>query len=145
MEKSNHKNYIDQYDRNRQKLAKTIILPNEKSIFELFNKKFSIDADADIDRWRLQLWKLWHACADSCSKIHQILSWEPQVDARYKDLVKNIVNLDYDSLKEVFQEIQNEYFNSWVDEKVVNYLQDICKYLDKMRKISKNHTNVISK
>jgi hypothetical protein len=50
MEKSNHKNYIDQYDRNRQKLAKTIILPNEKSIFELFNKKFSIDADADIDR-----------------------------------------------------------------------------------------------
>ena len=145
MEKSNHKNYIDQYDRNRQKLAKTIILPNEKSIFELFNKKFSIDADADIDRWRLQLWKLWYLCADSCSQMHKILSWNTQVDTKYKDLVKNIVNLDYDSLKDVFQEIQNEYFNSWASAEVINYLQEICKYLDKMRKISKNHTNVISK
>lgn len=145
MEKSNHKNYIDQYDRNRQKLAKNVILPNEKSIFELFNEKFSMDADADTNRWRLQLWKLWYACADSCSQIHKILSWELHVDTKYKDLVKNIVNLDYDSLKEVFQEIQNEYFNSWASVEVINYLQEVCKHLDKMRKISKNHTNVISK
>lgn len=145
MEKSNHKNYIDQYGRDREKLAKTIILPNEKTIFELFSEKFAVDADADINRWRSQLWKLWHACADSCLQIHQILSWEPQVDTRYKDLVNSIVNLDYDSLKEVFQRIQNEYFNSGASEQVINYLQEVCKYLDKMRKISKNHTNVISK
>ena len=145
MEKSNHRNYIDQYDRDRQKLAKTIILPNEKTIFMLFNEKFSSDANADINRWRLQLWKLWYACADSCSQIHKILSWEPQVDSKYKDLVRDVVNLDYDSLKGVFQEIQNEYFNSWDSAEVTNYLQEVCKCLDKMRKISKNHTNVISK
>ena len=145
MEKSNHKNYVDQYDRDREKLAKIIILPNEKTIFELFNKKFSNDADADINRWRLQLWKLWYACADSCWQIHKILSGEPQVDDKYRELVKNIVNLDYQSLMEVFQEIQNEYFNSGANAEVITYLQDVCKYLDKMRKISKNHTNVISK
>ena len=145
MEKSNHKNYIDQYDRDWQKLVQTIVLPNEKTIFELFNEKFFMDADADINRWRFQLWKLWYACASSCLQIHKILSWELQIDAKYNDLVKNIVNLDYDSLKEVFQEIQNEYFNNGANAEIITYLQDVCKYLDKMRKISKNHTNVISK
>lgn len=145
MEKSNHKNYIENFDRDRPKLTKNIIIPNGRTIFNLFNQKFSADADADIKRWRSQLWKLWYSCSDSCSQIHRILSWEAKIDDKYKDIVKNIVNLDYESLKEVFHEIQNEYFNNWANDEIVNYLQDICKYLDKMRKISKAHTNIISK
>lgn len=141
MEKSNHKNYVEWFDRNRPELVENVVLPNEKAIFQLFSKKFEDDANADIKRDRIRLWVRWQWCADACLQIHNILSWEAENDPKLKEIVRNIVNLDYDSLKEVFSEIQKRYSNPDIQK----HLQDICNYIDKMRQISKKHTNVISK
>lgn len=141
MEKSNHKNYVEWFDRNRPKLVENVVLPNEKAIFQIFSKKFEDDAIADIKRDRVRLWVLWQKCADACLEIHNILSWEVENDPKLKEIVRNIVNLDYDSLKEVFFEIQKKYSNP----EIQKHLQDICNYIDKMRQISKKHTNVIWK
>jgi len=141
MEKSNHKNYIEWVDRNWPLLVKKQILPNEKKIFDLFSQKFAKDAEADLNRWRKKLRELWNLCANSCHEIHEIFAWEAENKPKLKELVKNIVNLDYNSLKEVFFEIQKKYSNP----EIQNHLQDICNYIDKMRQISKKHTNVISK
>ena len=84
-------------------------------------------------------------CANLCHEIHEILAWEAENDPELKELVKNIVNLDYESLWEVFSKIQLEYFNTWWNEQVQKHLQNIQNYIKKMRQISKKHTNVISK
>lgn len=145
MEQSNHKNYIKWVDRNWPLLVKKQILPNEKKIFDLFSQKFAKDAEADLNRWRKKLRELWNLCANSCHEIHEILAWEVENHPELKELVKNIVNLDYESLWEVFSKIQLEYFNTWWDEQVQKHLQNIQNYIKKMRQISKKHTNVISK
>lgn len=145
MEKSNHKNYIKWVDRNWPLLVKKQILPNEKKIFNLFSQKFAKDAETDLNRWRKSLWELWKLCANSCHEIHEIFAWEAENEPKLKELVKNIVNLDYESLWEVFSKIQLEYFNTWWDEQVQKHLQNIQNYIKKMRQISKKHTNVISK
>lgn len=141
MEKSNHRNYVEWFERDWPLLVKNQIIPNEKNIFDLFSQKFKKDAEADLNRGRKILRRLWNLCANSCLEIHQILSWESGNNPKLSDLVKNIVNLDYESLGEIFSKIQDEY----TSQEIKSHLQDVCDYIDKMRKISKNHTNVISK
>ena len=145
MEKSYHKNYVEWFDRNRPLLVKNQVLPNEKKIFDLFGQQFLKDAESDLNRWRKKLWELWNLCACACHEIHELFSWEVENNPELKELVKNIVNLDYESLWEIFSKIQLEYFNTWWDEQVQKHLQDICNYIKKMRQISQKHTNVISK
>ena len=145
MEKSEHNNYIDWYDRNWSLLVKSQIIPNEKQIFELFSQKFFDDANDDLGRWRKKLWDKWKVCATSCHEIHNILSWNIKENSGLKTLVEDIVKLDYWSLWEVFQRIKLEYFNKWWNEKIIEQLDNICKSIDEMWRISKRHTNVISK
>lgn len=145
MEKSNHKNYIEWFDRDWPLLVKTKIIPNEKEIFELFSQKFHRDALKDNERWRETLRNHWEICSESCKNIHVALQWIDNVNHSLKDLVKNICDLDYESLQDIFQKIKLEYFDTWWDESIINELDTICKSLDKMRQISKKHTNVISK
>ena len=145
MEKSNHKNYVEWFDRNRSLLAKTKIIPNEKAIFDLFSQKFSNDAEADLNRWRKTLRELWILCATSCQEIHNILAWKVENDPELKELVKNTVNLDYESLWEVFNEMKMLYAAKSEDKEIEKRLEKICEYIEKMRRISQKHTNVISK
>ena len=145
MEKSNHKNYIEWFQRNRSTLVKNQIIPNEKKTFDLFSQKFSQDAEADFDRWRKILWTLWNLCANSCKEIHNILSWEVENNPELKNLAKDIINLDYESLWEIFKQIENEYHNKIWTEDIQKHLQTIYTHIQNMRKISKNHTNIISK
>lgn len=145
MEKSNHKNYIEWFNRDWPLLVKTQVIPNEKEIFELFSQKFHKDALKDCERWREYLRNMWEICSESCKNIHIALQWIDNINASLKGLVKNICDLDYESLLEIFRRIKLEYFNTWKDEDIVEELDNICNTLDKMRKISKNHTNVISK
>ena len=145
MEKSNHKNYVEWFDRNRSKLVKTQIIPNEKEIFELFSQKFHRDALKDNERWREFLRNMWEICSESCKNINIALQWIDNINLSLQNLVKNICDLDYESLLEIFQRIRLEYFNTWRDENIVEDLDNICNSLDKMRQISKKHTNVISK
>lgn len=145
MEKSNHKNYVEWFDRDWPLLVKTKIIPNEKEIFELFSQKFHRDALKDNERWRENLRNYWEICSESCKNIHVALQWIDNINPSLKELVKNICDLDYESLQDIFQKIKLEYFNTWWDENIINELDTICKSLDKMRQISKKHTNVISK
>ena len=145
MEKSNHKNYIEWFDRDWSILVKTQIIPNEKEIFELLSQKFHTDALKDNDKWREILRNLWEICSESCKNIHIALQWIDHINPSLRELVKNICDLDYESLLEVFQRIRLEYFNTKRDENIVEDLDNICSSLDKMRQISKKHTNVISK
>ena len=145
MEKSNHKNYIEWFDRNRPLLVKNQIIPNEKEIFELFSWKFHRDALKDNERWRENLRNHWEICSESCKNIHTALQWIDKINPSLQELVKNICDLDYKSLLEIFQRIRLEYFNLWRDENIVEDLDNICRSLDKMRQISQKHTNVISK
>lgn len=145
MEKSNHKNYIEWFERNWLLLVKTQIIPNEKEIFELFSQKFHKDALKDNERWREKLRNYWEICSESCKNIHVALQWIDNINPSLKELVKNICDLDYESLQDIFQKIKLEYFNTKWDESIINDLDTICKSLGKMRQISKKHTNVISK
>ena len=145
MDKSKHNNYVEEFERNWPLLVKTKVIPNEKQIFELFSQKFHRDAIKDNERWREKLRDFWEICSESCKNIHVALQWIDNIDPSLQDLVKNICNLDYQSLLEIFQRIRLEYFNTWRDENIVDDLDRICKSLDKMRQISKEHTNVISK
>lgn len=145
MDKSKHNNYVEWFERNWPLLVKTRIIPNEKEIFDLFSQKFHGDAIKDNERWREKLRDLWEICSESCKNIHVALQWIDNINPSLKELVKNICDLDYESLLEIFQRIRLEYFNTWRDENIVDDLDRICKSLDKMRQISKKHTNVISK
>ena len=145
MEKSNHKNYIEWFERNWPLLVKNQIIPNGKEIFELFSQKFHKDALKDNDKWREKLRNYWEICSESCKNIHVALQWIDNINPSLKEIVKNICDLDYETLQDIFQKIKLEYFNTWWDENIINELDTICKSLDKMRQISKKHTNVISK
>jgi len=144
MEKSNHKNYVEWYDRNREDVIIQKILPHEKSIFELFNQKFFEDAQKDGDRGREWLMSLWICCANCCSMIHENFVWADSLDIELRQAVNDIVNMDYGSLCDFFDSLKTIYSSKW-DEYTANKISNICVYLDKMRKISKKHTNVISK
>ena len=99
----------------------------------------------DSERWREYLRNMWEICSESCKNIHIALQWIDNINTSLKDLVKNICDLDYESLLEIFQKIKLEYLNTWRDEDIVEDLDNICNSLDKMRKISQKYTNVISK
>ena len=144
MEKSNHRNYIEWYDRNRNDVIAQKIIPYEKNIFELFNQKFYEDAQKDGDRGRERLMSLWISCANCCRLIHENLMWVDLLDTDLKKIVKDIVNMDYDSLYEFFYTLKATYSTQW-NQYVASKIAHICIYLEKMRKISKKHTNVISK
>ena len=145
MGKSDHKNYVEWFDRNWPLLVKTKIIPHEKKIFELFSQKFSHDAKEDLNRWRKILRELWNLCAASCQEMHNILAWNVENTIELKELVENIVNLDYESLWEVFNEIKASYAAKSKDTEIEKHLNNICESLDKMRDKSKDKTNVISK
>lgn len=145
MGKSDHKNYVEWFDRDWPLLVKTQIIPNEKEIFELFSQKFHRDALKDNERWRETLRNDWEICSESCKNIHIALQWIDNINPSLKDLVENICKLDYESLLEIFQRIRLEYFNTWRDKDIIEDLDRICDSLDKMRDKSKDKTNVISK
>ncbi len=142
---SNHKNYIEWFDRDWPLLVKNQIIPNEKEIFDLFSQKFHGDALKDNEKWRENLRNYWEICAECCKNIHIALQWIDNINPDLRDLVKNILNLDYESLLEVFQRIKLEYFNIWWDESIIDDLDIICNSLTKMWELSKKRTNVISK
>lgn len=144
MEKSNHKNYIEWYDRNRNDVIAKKVIPYEKNIFELFNQKFYEDAQKDGDRGREWLMSLGISCANCCRMIHENLVWVDLLDVDLKNTVNSIVNMDYDSLCEFFATLKSTYAEQW-NQYIVDKISQICIYLDKMRKISKKHTNVITK
>ena len=144
MEKSNHRNYIEWYDKNRNDVINQMIIPYEKNIFELFSQKFDEDAQKDGERGRELLMSLWISCAHCCKLIHENLMWADSLDIDMKNTVNNIVNMDYDSLCEFFTTLKSTYTEQW-NQYIADKISHICTYLDKMRKISKKHTNVISK
>lgn len=144
MGKSVHRNYIEWYDRDRNNLIVQKIIPYEKNIFELFNQKFYEDAQKDEDRGRERLMSLWVLCADCCRLIHENLIWVDWLDTELKNIVNSIVNMDYDSLREFFFALKFTYSTQW-NQYAVDKISQICIYLEKMRKISQKHTNVISK
>jgi hypothetical protein len=56
-------------------------------------------------------------------------------------LVNNIVNLDYNSLSEVFQSLKAEYLKVW-EEKIANQIEIVCTCLEKMWRISEFRTTI---
>jgi hypothetical protein len=58
MEKSNHKDYLEAYQQNRNAAIKNEILPYQENIFRLFSAKFNFDANKDLERKRKKLYNL---------------------------------------------------------------------------------------
>lgn len=135
-----HKNFIEWYWRNRDKLCEEKILPYQKQIFKLFSEKFHKDAEKDWEKWRKLLASRWNKCSEICNEIHLTL-WNDMINGDLKDLVNNIVNLDYNSLLEVFQVLKDEYLKVW-NELIVSKIWIVCMYLEKMWSISKSHTTI---
>lgn len=139
-----HKNFIEWYWRNRNKLCNEKIIPYQTQIFKLFSKKFHTDAEKDWERWRKLLKSRWNKCSEICKEIHLILWWSDIIDDDLKSLVNNIVNLDYNSLSEIFQTLKNKYSKYW-EMKIVSQIENICMYLEKMWRISAPHTTIQEK
>jgi len=136
-----HKNFIEWYWRDWNKLCEEKVLPYQGEIFKLFSDKFHIDAERDWERWRKLLKSRWNKCSELCNEIHSILWWNDIVNECLKKLVDDIVNLDYNSLSEIFQILKNQYSNFWKDW-VADQIGSICTYLEKMWKISQPHTTI---
>lgn len=136
-----HKNFIEWYWRNWNKLCEEKLLPYQGEIFRLFSDKFHIDAEKDWERWRNLLKSRWNKCSELCNEIHFTLWWNKIINEELKDLVNNIVNLDYNSLSEVFQSLKVEYLKVW-NEWIANQIDIICSYLEKMWRISSPHTTI---
>lgn len=134
-----HKNFIEWYWRNRDKLCIEKILPYQGKIFKLFSEKFHCDAEKDWERWRNLLKSRWNKCSEICNEIHSTLWWNDIVDKNLKHLVNNIVNLDYNSLSEFFQTLKNKYSKVW-EQWIANKIEIIHIQLEKMWEISKFHT-----
>ena len=136
-----HKNYVEWYWRDWNKLCSEKLLPYQNEIFKLFSDKFHIDAEKDWERWRKLLQSRWNKCWEICNEIHLILWWNDIINEDLKDLVNNIVNLDYNSLWDVFQTLKNQYSKVWED-RVSDQIDTICTYLEKMWRISSPHTTI---
>ena len=136
-----HKNFIEWYWRNWNKLCEEKLLPYQSEIFKLFSDKFHIDAEKDWKRWRKLLKSRWNKCWEICNEIHLTLWWNEIINEELKNIVNNIVNLDYNSLSEVFQSLKVEYLKVW-NEWIANQIDIICSYLEKMWKISSPHTTI---
>ena len=136
-----HKNFIEWYWRDWNRLCKEKLLPYQNEIFKLFSEKFHIDAENDWEKWRKLLKSRWNECGEVCNEIHLILWWNGIISKDLRDLVNNIVNLDYNSLLEVFQVLRDEYLKIW-NQWVSSQIWIICIYLEKMWRISKSHTTI---
>lgn len=134
-----HKNFVEWYWRNWNKLCEQKILPYQSEIFKLFSDKFHIDAEKDWERWRKLLKSRWNKCSEICNEIHLVLWWNDVINEELKDLVDNIVNLDYNSVSEVFQVLKLKYLEAW-KEKIASHIEIICTYLEKMWIISEFRT-----
>ena len=136
-----HKNFIEWYWRSWKKLCEEKLLPYQWEIFRLFSDKFHIDAEKDWERWRKLLKSWWNKCSEICNEIHLTLWWSEEINEDLKDIVNNIVNLDYNSLSEVFQELKTEYLEVW-ENWIASQIEIICICLEKMWKISSPHTTI---
>ncbi len=136
-----HKIFVEWYWRDWNKLCNEKILPYQWEIFKLFSDKFHIDAEKDWERWRKLLKSRWKKCSELCNEIHLILWWNEAINEDLKDIVNNIVNLDYNSLSEFFQELKTKYLEA-CEEKIASQIEIICTYLEKMWRISSPHTTI---
>ena len=147
VEKSNHKNYTEQYWRNRNILIENEILPCQENIFRLFSTKFNWDADKDLERKRKKLYDLGKSCSHDLDKIHSIIAKrkiyhenDNDEDNEF-DLAIEIVDMDYWSVKDFFNTLKDKYLN---DSEIYPLLNHICDNISKMWEISKNKTNIIT-
>jgi len=139
-----HKNFIEWYWRDRNKLCNEKLLPYQNQIFKLFSEKFHTDAEKDGNRWRKLLKSRWNECGNICNEIHLTLWGSDIINNDLRDLVNNIVNLDYNSLLETFQTLRNRYSDIW-NQNIVDKIEIVCSYLEKMWKISSPHTTILEK
>ena len=138
--KSDHKNFINWYGRNRNHVIQEEIIPCQKAIFQQFSQKFSTDAEKDLARWRVKLYERWNICAQSCNNIHSMLQTSESLYEKFNDIANNIVNMDYESVSDFFIILKEHYKQN---NDISHEIDNIIKHLSKMRKISKNHTNII--
>ena len=138
---STHKNFVEWYWRNWDKLCNKKILPYQREIFKLFSDKFHIDAEKDWERWRKLLKSRWNKCSELCNEIHLTLWWNEIIHKDLKYFVNNIVNLDYNSLSEFFETLKVEYMKSW-EEQIASQIEIVCIYLEKMCRISQPYTTI---
>jgi hypothetical protein len=148
IEFSDHKNYTEQYWRNRKVLIENEILPVEESIFRLFSIKFNRDADKDLERKRKKLCDLGKSCSNDLDEIHSIIrkrkiyNENDNDEENAFDMAIEIIDMDYWSVYDFFSTLKAQYSN---DSEIYPLLDHICNNISEMRKISKKHTNIISK
>lgn len=148
IEFSDHKNYTEQYWRNRKVLIENEILPVEESIFRLFSIKFNWDADKDLERKRKKLYDLGKSCSNDLDEIHSIIrkrkiyNENDNDEDNAFDIAIEIIDMDYWSVYDFFNTLKTQYSN---DSEIYPLLDHICNNISEMRKISKKHTNIISK
>ena len=160
MNKSQHKDYLEIYWKNWSKAIENEILPCQERIFELLSVKFNYDAKKDLDRKRIKLHDLWKKCWTDFSKIHSILTdnqanSESYDEDRQEDIVQEIVDMTYWSVEELYKTLKEKYekstemkekysSNPEIYQQLLWLLEDICKNVSEMRRISKKHTITIS-
>ena len=138
--KSDHKNYLPSYPFTTKEIIEKYVLPNQKDIFEKFAEKISDDAKKDGERGRKFLESQWMKASASCKRI-AILSKESEWNSD-NQLVGEIINMDYQSVADFFEELSKYYEpNNPINQE----LATIKGLFESMRKVSKNHTNIISK
>ena len=138
--KSNHKDFIEWYNRERNSVIEEQVIPHQNKIFHQFSKKFASDAEKDLSKWRIKLFEWGSICSQSCNDIHSILKTSDELHENLSHIAEIIINMDYNSVSEFFTVLKEKYKEN---NDILEELNNVINYLSKMRKISKEHTNII--
>lgn len=142
-----HKNYLPSFPESQEEIIKNIVLPNQDKIFYLFAKKITQDANEDEKKERFFLAKTGKLIAEHCQNLHNLLSSEEnkkQENINLTQLVKEIIDMDYQSVVKIFQLLLSFSNHLWKNDAKI-HLEAIIAGFEALRSKSKRHTTVISK
>lgn len=142
-----HKNYLPSFSESHEEIIKSIILPNQNKIFHIFAEKITHDANEDEKRKRIFLANTGKIIAEHCQKLHDLLSSEKnktQEDINLIQLVKEIIDMDYQSVAKFFQLLLSFSNHLWENDAKI-HLEAIITGFETLRSKSEKHTTVVSK
>lgn len=140
IKKSNHRNYLPSYPFSTKEIIEKYIIPNWKYIFEDFSNKIAWDAEKDWARGRNFLKDQWIKASNCCKKLAMVA--EQNEWNHNPKLVEEIINMDYKSVADFFEELSNYYK---LNKTIYQELIVVKEIFDSMWKVSASHTNIISK
>lgn len=141
IKQSEHKDYLPSYPFSTGELIELFVLPNQKEIFLEIAEKLHQDAENDWKKGRKFLQEQGGKASRTCKRISEISGGTPEKHGN-KQLVEELINMDYASVANFFKQLSSYYDEN---SPLFQELKNLKELFESMRKVSEKHTKVISK